>query len=204
MSVPAAARVARWGFGDDPEVVRAALDHGAVVAFPTESSYGLGVDPTDDRAVEALFRLKDRGAGKALPVVAADLAALGRLGVDLAARPMVWASLRWPAALTVVAPLARPIAASGGRTELAVRIPDHGPLRALLAALGRPLTATSANPAGAEPYLDPDAVAAWLERSGCEALVVGREPAPGGPPSTLVAFEGDAPRVLRQGRVAIA
>jgi L-threonylcarbamoyladenylate synthase len=106
--------------------------------------------------------------------------------------------------LTVVAPLRSPLPASGGRAELAVRIPDRADLRAMLAALGGALTATSANPSGEPPALEPGPLAAWLDGSGIRAVVVDDGPAPGGPPSTLVGFEAGRPVVLRTGRVPIA
>jgi len=190
--------------GEDPETLRRVLARGGVVAFPTESSYGLGVDPLDARAVERLFVLKGRPPEKALPVVAAGVEALVGLGVVAHSPELAWGLARWPAALSVVVPLAAPIAASGGRTDLAVRIPAQPRLREILAAVGRALTATSANASGEPPLLEPDEVAAWLSRGGADAVVVGDRSAPGGAPSTLVAFEGGRPRVLRPGPIAIS
>ena len=204
MIAAARSAVARWRWGDDPARIAEALAGGALVAFPTESSYGLGARPRDASGVAAIHRLKGRAADKALPVVAADVAALAALGVELDCEAIRWATPRWPAALTVVAPLAAPIAASAGRRELAVRVPGGAELRALLAALGGALTATSANPSGAEPYLDPDELAHWLEQAGQRAVVIGDQAAPGGPASTLVRFEEGSPRVLRPGRLGIA
>jgi L-threonylcarbamoyladenylate synthase len=184
--------------------VNAALARGATIAIPTESSYGLAVDPRDERAVERVRRLKERPAERAMPVVADRLEALVALGVDGADPALAWAAARWPAALSVVVKLARPIAAAAEDGTLAVRIPGHEALRALLAALGRPLTATSANPSGEPPYLEPRALVAWLERRGAAALVVDGGRLPGGAPSTLVTWRDGAPVVLRPGRVAIA
>jgi hypothetical protein len=80
-----------------------------------------------------------------------------------------------------------------------VTVEDAG-LRALLAALGHALTATSANPSGGEPYLDPDALAAWLSAvPEVETLIVDGGALPGGPPSTLVEWAPGAVRVLRPG-----
>jgi L-threonylcarbamoyladenylate synthase len=200
MSATAASGVGVWRFGEDPARVAAALERGAVVAVPTESSYGLAVDPLDAAAVAAVFRLKGRPATEALPVVGASAAAFAGLGIEPDEPALRWAEGFWPAALSVLAPLPRAIPASAGRRTLAVRVPDHEPLRGLLSALGRPLTATSANPSGAEPYLEAEALAAWLERSGAAALVVDGGRLPGGPPSTLVERVDGEPRILRPGR----
>jgi L-threonylcarbamoyladenylate synthase len=204
----ATSSVARWRFGGDVGTLADALDRGGLLAIPTESSYGLAVDPRSAAAVAALLRLKGEREGKPLPVVCGSEAALGALGVDGADPALAWARPRWPAALSVVVALAAPVAASLGRRDLAVRIPGHGELRALLVALGRALTATSANPSGAPPYLDPDAVASWLEREAAgagfpEAIVVDGGVLAGGAPSTLLRIEAGRPVVLRSGRYRI-
>jgi L-threonylcarbamoyladenylate synthase len=200
----AATRAGRWRFGDDPGLVAAALARGAVLAIPTESSYGLAVDPRDEAGVERSFRLKGRPEGKPLPIVGADAAAFGVLGVDPNGPALRWAARYWPAALSVVVPIPAPIPASAGGHTLAVRVPGHAGLRGLAAALGTPLTATSANPSGAVPYLDPEAVASWLARAGAaagvETLLVDGGPLPGGAPSTLVELVDGVAVVLRPGR----
>ena len=176
------------------------LAAGGLLAFPTESSYGLGVDPRDPRGVEAIFRLKTRERSKALPVVAADVAQLLALGVDPASVALAWAAPRWPAALTVVLPLVAPIPASAGAPTIAARIPAHDRLRRLLGELGHALTATSANPSGEPPLVDPAAVRTWLATSGEEVLVVDQGETAGGLPSTLVELRDGEVVILRKGR----
>jgi L-threonylcarbamoyladenylate synthase len=192
-----------WRFGEPLARLREVLARGGALAIPTESSYGLAADPRDARGVEAIFRLKGRSGSKALPVVAAGAADLAALGVAPDDPAVAWATPRWPAALTVVARLAAPIAASAGEPTLAVRIPGEPRLRELVAALG-PLTATSANPSGEAPLLDPEEVADWFGREGFYGLVVDGGRLAGGPPSTLVAWRDGAPAVLRPGSVPIA
>ena len=85
-----------------------------------------------------------------------------------------------------------------------MRVPGHRALRELLAALGRPLTATSANPTGEPSLTDPEAVTSWLGAAGVEALLVDGGKLPGGAPSTLVTWNDGRPLVLRPGRVRIA
>lgn len=192
---------ALWRLGDDPARLAAVLARGGVLAIPTESSYGLAVDPRSAVGVEAIYRAKARERGMALPVVAADLGQLVALGVPRDAPGLDWALERWPAALTLVVPLARPLPASAGDGTLAVRVPEHAGLREVLRRLGHALTATSANPSGEPPYLGAEEVAEWLGES--DALVVDGGRLPGGAPSTLVRFADGAPEVLRQGRVTI-
>lgn len=176
------------------------LSAGGVLAIPTESSYGLGVDPRDPRGVEAIYRLKGRERGKALPVVAADIAQLLALGVDPASAALAWAKPRWPAALTVVLPLTAPIPASAGAPTIAARLPAHDGLRRLLGELGHALTATSANPSGEPPLTHPNEVRSWLAVSGEKYLVIDDGPTAGGPPSTLVELRDGEVVILRKGR----
>jgi len=204
VSGEAAAQIPRWRAGEPVEPLAATLARGGLLAIPTESSYGLAVDPRDAAGVEAIFRLKGRERGKPLPAVAADRAQIVALGVAADDPGLAWAERRWPAALSVVLPLARPLPASGGERTIAVRIPAHAGLRALLSGLGHALTATSANPSGEDPYFDPDAVAGWLAAAGADATLVDGGRLPGGPPSTLVVLRSGAIEVLRPGRIEVA
>jgi L-threonylcarbamoyladenylate synthase len=187
-----------WRFGDPVAPLRDLLSRGGVLAIPTESSYGLGVDPGNPMGVEAVYRIKGREAGKALPVVAADLGQIAGLGIDPDLPILEPLLACWPGPLTAVLPIARPLPAAAGEPTLAVRIPGHPGLLELLAALGHPLTATSANRSGAEPILDP-VEAAELLAGEEDAVVVDGGVLPGGPPSTLVAIEERGLVVLRTG-----
>ena len=188
-----------WPWDGDPNEVRAALAEGRILAIPTESSYGLAVDPRSASGVEAIYRLKERERGKPLPVVAASLDQALDLGIE-PNEAIQMAEAHWPAPLTVVAPLHAGLAipAAAGGDTLAVRVPDHDRLRALLQALGHPLTATSANRSGEPPACD----LADLESifAGVGALVVGGERTPGGLASTVVSWSSAGLRVLRRGR----
>jgi len=194
---------ALWRWGDPVEPLRELLARGGVLAIPTESSYGLGADPRNRIGVEAIYRIKGREPRKPLPVVVADLAQLADLGIDPDLSILKVLSACWPGPLTAVLPIKRPILrpelipAAAGEPTLAVRIPGHEGLRSLLAALGHGLTATSANPSGGEPVLDPAGAADLL--AGEDAMVVDGGVLPGGLPSTLVAIEEAGPVVLRTG-----
>lgn len=194
--------VRRWRRGQPTAPLEELLDRGGVLAIPTESSYGLAADPWSRTGVEAICRLKSRDRGKPLPVVVAGLDQLPGLGIapDL---PILSRLARlWPAAVTAVLPLAHPGSqappAAAGQETLAVRVPARADLLELLRELG-PLTATSANPSGGEPILDPAEVAAWLE--GHDAVVVDAGPLAGGLPSTIVRWGDDGLEILRPGRV---
>lgn len=188
-----------WPWDGELEVVKRVLAEDRVLAVPTESSYGLAVDPRSAAGVDAIYGIKERERGKPLPVVAADLAQALDLGVD-ANEAVQMAAVHWPAPLTVVAPLRCGVdvpAAAGGRT-LAVRVPAHERLRGLLRALDHPLTATSANRSGEPAICERAALEAIL--GGTDALIVGGETTPGGPPSTVVSWSSAGLRVLRRGR----
>lgn len=204
-------------FDSPVEPLRALLDRGGVLAIPTESSYGLAADPWSPEGIARVYRLKGRDAGKALPLVAADLDQVAALGVDPESPELARLARVWPAPLTAVLavsvdlPAAVDLAAAAPDGTIAVRIPAHAGLRSLLAALGRPLTATSANRAGEPPVLDPEAAERLL--AGEDAAVIDGGRLPGGAPSTLVRFRRGAPgeigevgeiEVLREGAVPAA
>jgi L-threonylcarbamoyladenylate synthase len=187
----------------DPSETREALGvaaevvaGGGVVLIPTESYYGLGVDPSRRDAVERVFALKGRPADLALPVVCSDWGQIDSL-VSIAAAHRLKLSRIWPGALTVVAPCRVPLAAASSAT-LAVRIPGHAMLRALLYRVG-PLTATSANRHGEPACVAADAALESLV--GAPDLVLDGGELAGGRPSTLIDLSAGEPREIRPGPV---
>ena len=166
-----------------------------VVLFPTESFYGLGGDPWDRRAAAKIHSMKDRPTDLGLPVLCADWEQLEKL-VVVPEKYRAELARRWPAALTVVLGCRAELPAARGRT-LAVRIPNHGALRALLYRVG-PLTGTSANRHGDPPFVDADEALGSLV--GRPDLVLDGGPTAGGEASTLVDLTGDSPRILRPGK----
>lgn len=193
----------RWLWDDDPAQLKRVIDAGGVVAIPSESSYGLAADPSSSDGVEAIYSIKDRDRGKPLLVLAADLEQLEPLGVDLDWPPLRRVASVWPAPLTFVVPVARPgaVPATAGGATLAVRIPAHERLRALLRSVNSAWTGTSANASGEPPILDPRRLAPLLDRSPRPTRWIDDGVLPGGPPSTLVAWDetNDELRVLRPG-----
>lgn len=196
-------RALRWKWGEPIEPLRELVARGGVVAIPTESSYGLGVDPRNPEGVARVYRIKEREAGKPLPVVAGETAQLAGLGIDPDLPILRRLAGCWPGAVSVVVPVAGALPAAAGGGSLAVRVPGHERLRGLLLALGTPLTATSANRSGEEPVTEAREVAELL--AGEDAVVVDCGRLPGGPPSTLIAPSPEGGfRVLRAGRVSAA
>jgi L-threonylcarbamoyladenylate synthase len=192
-------RIALDRLNSSPEEIsrlRELLASGGLAAIPTETFYGLAADPRSDRGVARIFRAKERDDGKPLPVIVSGEAQLRALGVEVAPEALA----RWlavlPAPLTVVFPIARPIAASRGERTLGVRVPASTGVRRMLEAAG-PMTATSANRSGSPPCDDPDEVEAIL--GGDVDLLVDGGRAPGGRASTVVDATRDPPRVLRAG-----
>jgi tRNA threonylcarbamoyl adenosine modification protein (Sua5/YciO/YrdC/YwlC family) len=194
--------VRRLPFVDDADAAAAGRAVGAVVAaggvvlLPTETFYGLAASPFDHDAVDRVLAAKGRPAELALPVLCSDWQQLEALvEVPQVHRPRL--SRIWPGALSVVLACRGPLAAAPAGT-LAVRIPGHAMLRAVLYRVG-PLTGTSANRHGRPPCVDPDEALASLVEAPDLVLDGGRTP--GGSPSTLVDLTGEEPRVLREGAV---
>ena len=170
---------------------------GGVVVLPTESFYALGVDPGDRAAVDRVNALKGRPAELGLPVVCADWQQVESL-VEIPESHRVRLGRIWPAALAVVASARRPLPSARG-TTLAVRVPGHSMLRALLYRLG-PLTATSANRHGSPPCVDVEQALTSL--NGRPDLVLDGGVLDGGAVSTMVDVTVEPAVVIRAGRVA--
>jgi L-threonylcarbamoyladenylate synthase len=180
---------------------RAVLAAGGLVAFPTETVYGLGADATDDAAVARLYAAKERPSFNPLIVHVADLDAAQRIAAfgDAALR---LAAASWPGPLTLV--LRRlpscPIGmlATAGLDTIAVRAPNHPVARDILRAFGKPVVAPSANRSGAVSPTAADHVRADLD--GRIELIVDDGPSPLGVESTILACF-DQVALLRPGAV---
>ena len=180
------------------------LDAGGVAAVPTDTLYGLAANALDAAAVERVFTLKGREAGKPLPVVVRDATQAAELALELPPLFHQLAAMFWPGPLTLIV-AARPglpaalTAGPGAIATIAMRQPALGLLDALLRATGYPLTATSANRSG-QPACR---TAAEIERQFGAALelIVDAGVSPAALPSTLVDVSGGTPRILREGAV---
>jgi len=186
-----------------PEDVKACLDtaaevvaSGGVVLIPTESFYGLGADPRNAAAVDRVVELKGRPDDLGLPVVCCDWEQIDGL-VEIPNRHRLKLSRIWPAALSAVVPYQGSVPAAREKT-LAVRIPDHDRLRALLYRVG-PLTSTSANGHGQAPGVSVEEAMSSLH--GAPDLVLDSGELAGGRVSTMVDLDSEDGLVIRLGAV---
>jgi L-threonylcarbamoyladenylate synthase len=189
-----------------PEAIAAAaaaLRGGALVAFPTETVYGLGADATNARAVAAVFAVKGRPSFNPLIAHVATPEAAAELG-HLTATGAMMARAFWPGPLTLVlrkrdgCPVAE--LATAGLDTIAVRVPGHPVAQALLNAAGVPIAAPSANRSG---YVSPTTAAHVAQDLGDRvAMILDGGAAPIGLESTVVDATGPEPVVLRLGAVA--
>jgi L-threonylcarbamoyladenylate synthase len=179
---------------DEDGLARAAalLEAGELVAFPTDTVYGIGCRTGDEEALARLFAAKRRPPEKAVPWLVAALEEVTRLGFRLDARGRDLAESFWPGALTLVLPAAR------GTGTQAFRVPDHPVTLALLAAAG-PLAVSSANRSGEPETLDADDVAVAFAGSDEPAATVDGGRVPGGVASSVVDLTGPRARLVRQG-----
>ena len=175
------------------------IKSGEILVFPTDTIYGIGCDPYNDRAVERIFAIKGRNEKKPLPVLAYSTADAEKI-VSLGDAGRVLAKKYWPGVLTIVAPIAdkkisRRVTAAG--SSLAVRVPANECVLSLLKRC-KYLVGTSANPSGEGPGKSAQEV---LNSSlkGYDALLDGG-PVENGIESTIVDITG-RPKVLREGTI---
>lgn len=189
-----------------PNIQRAAerLKNGGLVALPTETVYGLGADATNDRAVAAIFEAKGRPDFNPIIVHYADKAAAEKDVVFNPAAELL-ASIYWPGPLTMILPRRAEsklsLLTSAGLPTQGVRVPAHPVMRQVIAALGRPIAAPSANASGGLSPTTPQHVAESLgARAG---LIVAGGKAEVGLESTVIDLSGDIPFLLRPGAVTL-
>ncbi len=182
-------------------VVAEALRRGEVAAFPTDTVYGLGAAAFDEAAVQALYEIKGRPEGKAIPLLLRGAQALGEVVADVPPLARRLIDRFWPGGLTLIL-MARPevpaVVRAGGPT-VAVRVPGHPAARALVRAAGSPLATTSANRSGA-----PDALTAIqvVEQLRCRvSWVLDGGHTPEGQASSVVDVTVAPPAIRRHGAI---
>lgn len=178
------------------------LKSGGIIAFPTDTVYGLGSLAFDNAAIESIYTAKDRPLEKAIPVLIGDLDDLKKVAEDIPNMALRFASRFWPGPLTCVVPK-KPILppAVSATLTVAVRIPDHADARALLRAAG-PMAVTSANISGQSSPSTAQEV--YDQLKGRIPLILDGGKTPGGLPSTLVDCTGEKPVILREGPISLA
>jgi L-threonylcarbamoyladenylate synthase len=178
------------------------LREGKLVAFPTDTLYGLGANATNADAIERVFSVKGRPKEKPLIVLARDLSMVEELTEEIAPLARRLMEALWPGPLTLVlaaSPLL-PLSLTGTDRRLGVRIPDSRISQSLLQATGLPLTATSANRSGGR---DPgDAQVVWQELGGAIDLLLDGGPMTGRA-STILDLTAGLPRMIRPGPVSL-
>jgi L-threonylcarbamoyladenylate synthase len=178
------------------------LQKGGIVAFPTDTVYGLGSFAFNNNAIESIYIAKDRPTEKAIPILIGDLNDLEKVADDIPNMAFRFAARFWPGPLTCIVPKKQtlPPAVSATMT-IAVRIPDHADACALLRAAG-PMAVTSANISG-QP--SPSTASEVYEQlNGRIPLILDGGKTKGGIPSTLVDCSGEKPVILREGPITMA
>jgi L-threonylcarbamoyladenylate synthase len=181
----------------------AVLRSGGLVAFPTETFYGLAAAALQPAAVRRVFAVKGRPDDKPLLVLVDSLAMAESLAEEIPPPARTLMARHWPGALTLVL-RARPhvpVEVTAGSGTVGIRFSAHPVARGLVRALGAPVTAPSANPSGLPPPTAAGAVLVHF-RGRIDLVLDGGETA-GGPPSTVLDATVDPPSVLRAGAVRV-
>lgn len=187
---------------DIPRRAVRVIHNGGLVAYPTDTVYGLGCDIYNVPAVRRVYEVKQRPFNEALPVLIADPDDAGELAGEIPPLARRLIARFWPGALTIVLPKGRrvPQVVAGGGETVALRVPDHPVPRALIEGAGVPIIGTSANIHGGLPPSTAQQVIFALGDRVDIVLDGGRTPL--ARESTVVDATQDPPRVLREGAIS--
>jgi len=174
------------------------LQRGGVIAFPTDTVYGLGADALNSTAVERIYEIKNRPKHRQLPLLIADVERLTTLADPIPEIAWFLARRFWPGRLTLVLPKidSLPVYLASGPT-IAVRVPDHPACLAIIQHLENPIIGTSANISDQPAALTADEVRQQL--GGKIDFIINGGKCPGGKESTVVDVTRESPIILRQG-----
>ena len=180
---------------------RRVLNQNGVVAVPTETFFGLAVNPFQAEALDRLFALKDRAPEKPVLVMVAGPEMLNQVVREVSGPARRLMEKFWPGPLTIIFPSLPhlPRLLTGGTGTIGVRQPRQNLTCRLIAALGHPITGTSANRAGHRPCIRADEIA--REFGEGVDLILDAGPCPGGLPSTIVDVTNAPPRLVRAGAI---
>ena len=187
-----------------PNALTSALEillSGGLVAFPTDTVYGVGSLVFHEQAIESIYIAKDRPAEKAIPVLIGDDTDLSKVADEIPMFAMKLIARFWPGPLTVLVPKKATLPeAISATSTVGVRVPNHDIARALLRLAG-PMAVTSANISGQPSPTTAREV--FDQLNGRIAMIIDGGTTPGGIPSTLVDCTGDEIQVLREGPITL-
>ncbi len=177
---------------------------GGVIAFRTDTFYGLGADPFNQYAIRKVRDLKGREDAKPILLLISDLSELDRFITEQSKSFKAVAERFWPGPLTLIGIARRelPVELTSGTKSIGLRLPDDEDLRALVRRCGGALTATSANISGQPPALSAKDVENYFPQ-GLDLIIDGGE-VMAAQPSTVVDLSGSQPRLIREGAIARA
>lgn len=176
------------------------LRDGGVIAFPTDTVYGLGADAFNSEAVERIYNIKKRPKDLPLPVLIGDIKQLAVLVESVSKMALVLAERFWPGGLTIVLPGDGGLPAYLGSISVAVRLPSHPVCLSLVQAVNSPIIGTSANISGSPSVMTAGEVEQQL---GSEVdLIIDGGKCPGGIESTVVDVCGERPVLVRPGIIS--
>jgi L-threonylcarbamoyladenylate synthase len=180
------------------------LNRGGLVAYPTDTVYGLGASSSIEEAVRHIYTVKNRPPNMAFPLLLECIAQISEVAINIP--PLAWflAARFWPGALTIVLDRSKAVsdAVTGGSDKVGVRVPAHPVPIALIAGSGAPLIGTSANRSGQPSAMTASEVA---EQLGAEVdLIIDGGSAPGGVESTVIDVTLKSPLILRRGAISRA
>ena len=178
-----------------------ALRAGRLVAFPTDTVYGVGALAFEGEAIRSIYAAKDRPMEKAIPILIGDVDDLAKVAVEIPEEAHRLAARFWPGALTILVPKRADLPEAVSATStVGVRVPDHDVARALLRATG-PMAVTSANISGAQSPVTAREV--YDQLGGRIPLIIDGGRTPGGIPSTLVDCTAPDLQILREGPISL-
>jgi L-threonylcarbamoyladenylate synthase len=190
---------------DTPGAIEEAADllkQGHIIAFPTDTLYGVGVDPFNSAAIEQLYQVKERVADKGIPILLADISDLEKVAQDISNLAQSLIEQYWPGPLTLIVPRHPRLPAMLSPNEgIAVRIPDHAISRAFIRAAGGIAATSSANHSGEQPARN--AAEAFRVMNGQISAVLDGGSVQHGQGSTVLDCMSDPPQVLREGPVTV-
>ncbi len=177
------------------------IKKGGIIAFPTDTVYGLGADALNSKAVKRIYEIKQRPQQLPLPVLLADETQLAAVADSVSEIARLLMRHFWPGGLTLVLPKAAsfPGTVTADSNKVAIRVPNHNVALFLIRRLGTPLIGTSANISNQPSALTAQEVEAQLS-SNVDLIIDGGR-CPGGLESTVVDVTGGGPVILRQGAV---